>query len=242
MSQYNDTEEIELDLKELFFVLWKKAGYIFLITLLMGIIGFFVTKELMTDIYQSSGKMIVNSRTDQSTSVTNDQITSSQKLVDTYAVILRSRTVLQPIIDTLNLGTEFKDFESFQNIVSVSSVNGTQVMEISAEHKSPQVAHDIVKLIIEISPEVILDSVEAGSVKTIEYPVVANKPIKPSALTNTLIMALLGGVISVSVILMIHIMDNTIKNEGDIERFLMLPTIGVTPKVESCQGKKGVTT
>ena len=85
---------IEINLLELVKKILVNAKYIVLVTCIFGIIGYVASAFFMTPIYQAGAKLMVNVSSDQNKNMTNDQYNVSRNLVETYAVILRSRDVL----------------------------------------------------------------------------------------------------------------------------------------------------
>lgn len=228
-------DEIEIDLWELFQVLLKNWLWILLSTLGCAILGLLITMFLITPKYRAEATMIVNTRQDQTATVTNDQITSAQKLVDTYSIIIRSRRVIDPIMEELNIEDDYEDF--VENI-TVESVDSTQVMSIQVENKDPEIALQVVQEIVDRAPGAIISTVEAGSVNVVSEPYVNSEvPVSPSKLKNTAIAAFIGLFISSGAFLLIAFLDNTFKSEEDIQKQLGLVTIGIIPTTESCKKK-----
>lgn len=228
-------DEIEIDLWELFQILLKNWLWILLSTLGCAILGLLITIFLITPKYRAEATMIVNTRQDQTATVTNDQITSAQKLVDTYSIIIRSRRVVDPIMEKLNIEA---DYESFVKNIIVESVNDTQVMSIQVENKDPEIALQVVQEIVDRAPGAIISTVEAGSVNVVSEPYVNSEvPVSPSKLKNTAIAAFIGLFISSGAFLLIAFLDNTFKSEEDIQKQLGLVTIGIIPTTESCKKK-----
>ena len=228
-------DEIEIDLWELFQILLKNWLWILLSTLGCAILGLLITMFLITPKYRAEATMIVNTRQDQTATVSNDQITSAQKLVDTYSIIIRSRRVVDPIMEKLNIED---DYESFVKNIIVESVNDTQVMSIQVENKDPEIALQVVQEIVDRAPGAIISTVEAGSVNVVSEPYVNSEvPVSPSKLKNTAIAAFIGLFISSGAFLLIAFLDNTFKSEEDIQKQLGLVTIGIIPTTESCKKK-----
>lgn len=226
-----DDRDIEVDLLQLLRVLWAKARYILLVAVVFGILGAVWSTMFVTPIYEASAKMIVNTRKDDSQYVTNDQLNSAKNLVDTYAIIIRSRDVLNQVIEELNL-TE--TYGQLQSNIGVSSVNDTSVMKITVHHANPATAVAIAAKILQVAPEMIVEKVEIGSVKTIEGAYVNPNPISPNVVKNTIFMAAIGFFLACAVVTIIFLMDNTYKSDMDIQNDLNMLVIGVIPKVECC--------
>lgn len=229
-----EDREIEIDLLQLGRALWKKAIYILLITVIFGILGFVGSKMFLTPIYQASAKMIVNNRKDDTQYVTNDQLNSAKSLVDTYAIIIRSRDVLNQVISDLNLQ---ESYGQLRDCISVNPVNNTQVMQIVVRHTNPGTAYAIARKILDIAPDVIVETVEAGSVKAVEQAYTTANPVSPNIKKNAVLMAAIGFALSCAVVGIMFLTDNTYKTDIDVQNDFELPVLGVIPTVESCEGR-----
>jgi capsular polysaccharide biosynthesis protein len=191
--------------------------------------GFGVSKFLITPQYEASALMIVNTRQDITSNVTSDQINSATKLVSTYSIIIKSDTVLQQVIDNLGLSLTYQQLASR---VTVSAVDDTQVMKVTVKSDNPEWARQVCEQITVISPDVILESVEAGSVKVISNAAINPAPVSPNVGRNTMLGGVLGLVISVGIILLTVLLDNKI----DVAKYLDLAVVGVIPEYQG--GKK----
>lgn len=231
-----EERDVEIDLLQLLLALWANVKYIVLVTFIAGLIGLIVSTTMMTPIYEASAKMIVNTRKDDTQNITNDQLNSAKNLVNTYAIIIRSRDVLNQVIADLGL-TE--NYGQLADCISVAAVNNTQIMEITVQHKSPDTAFAIAEKILEITPDFIVETVEAGSVKPVEQPHASKDPVSPSIPKNTVLAALIGFLLSCVVIVVIALSDNTYKTDMDIQNDLDLPVLGVIPAIESCSSHRG---
>lgn len=231
-------DTMELDLGQLLRVLKKKAKYIFLITVIFALIGFLVAEVLTAPVYEAQAKMIVNASGSSGQNMGSDQLASSMKLVDTCAIIVRSRTVLQPIIDALGLDDTCN---SLAGKISVASVNDTPVMQVTVRYGDPEMAKAITAKILEIAPALIVESIEAGSVKTVEDVVGSSEPVSSGTVKMVVLYSVLGFALSYGLFIVLALMDNTFHAEQDVVQMLNLPVLGVIPSVESCEKVSGNT-
>lgn len=223
-----EAQGMEIDLMQIVRVLLGNLKYIILVTVLFGVLGYFGNKVLVTPIYEAGAKMIVNTRKDESQNVTNDQINSAKNLVDTYAVIIRSRDVLNQVITDLNLPETYGQLAS---CISVKAVNETQVMQIKVQHTNQNTALAVASKLLEVAPGAIVEKVEAGSVKTVEQAYTSNEPVSASALHDAVLAAMAGFILVCVIIIVVSLSDNTYKTDMDIHRDLELPVLGVIPAV-----------
>lgn len=217
------------DLMELIHQIKKYFWVLLLSMLVMGAAGFGISKFLIEPKYESEITMIVNTGQSDTVTVTNDNITSAQNLVSTYAVIIKSNTVLNQVISELDLDMTYDELESN---VYVDAVDDTQVMRVAVRDTDRELSAEIVETIAEIAPDVIVDTVEAGSCKVISQVMTDEDPVTPNVLKNSLIMAALGLLISVVVIILCTLFKvKKIVDENDAKKYTGLTVLGVIPEV-----------
>ena len=239
MDRDTMVEENELDLLELFGILRRHILVIILAGVIGCVIGFSYTKLAIDPVYQSWATMFVNNSTEQNLTgtVTSGEIDTSKRLIDTYGIIIKSDRVLNQVIENMNLDISYGDLTSK---VRVSSVEGTQIMKVSVDDTDPAFAQAVVAEILLVCPDVIIEVVEAGSVKTISEPLLPTAPISPNTMMNTLILGMLATIVTAGVFLLNGILDTRIKSESDLENLLGVSILGSIPTIESLVNiKKG---
>lgn len=224
-----DDDYDTIDLLEVLEVVRQHILIIVLVTVVAAAAGFGFSRFVMVPQYEASALMIVNTRQDTTANVTSDQINSATKLVSTYSIIIKSDTVLQQVISNLGLTLTY---DQLKERVTVSALDDTQVMQITVRSDNPEWARQVCEQITTISPDVILESVEAGSVKLISQAAVTPEPVSPNVMKNTAIAALLGLVVSIGIVVLRELLDNKIKSEDDVRKYLDLPVVGVIPDYE----------
>ena len=224
-----DDDYDTIDLLEVLEVVRQHILIIVLVTVIAAAAGFGFSRFVMIPQYEASALMIVNTRQDTTANVTSDQINSATKLVSTYSIIIKSDTVLQQVISNLGLTLTY---DQLKERVTVSAVDDTQVMQITVRSDNPEWARQVCEQITAISPDVILESVEAGSVKLISQAAVTPEPVSPNVMKNTAVAAVLGLVASIGIVVLRELLDNKIKSEDDVRKYLDLPVVGVIPDYE----------
>ena len=155
----------QIDIKKMFLSFYRDSWIIILTAVIFSIIGFFYTKYYITPIYRANALMLVDSKQDISNIYTSESFNSSQKLASTYRIVITSRSVLQPVIDDMGLDMTY---EQLSSSISVSLVDATQVLSISVANSNRDTAVAITNKILEICPDIIIETVGAGSVKIVE--------------------------------------------------------------------------
>lgn len=224
MGKQHDDDEIEIDLWELFFAL-KKRILVLLAALLAGAIlaGAF-TKLMITPIYSATSTMLVLTKETTLASLADLQIGS--QLTQDYSMLITSRTVLQEVID--NLGLDM-DYRTLKSNVSINNPTDTRILEITVTNPDPEMSKKIVDELSSVSSEFIGDQMEVVPPKIVEEGEIPEHQTSPSLSRNVMMGALLGFVLAAGVVVLLTIMDDTIKSEDDIGRYLGLPTLAVVP-------------
>lgn len=228
MNEQRCADDYSISVFKALTLLKSRAAYIVLTGIIFGLLGFGGTKLLTTPQYEATATMLVNTRNDVSAAITNDQITSAEKLVDTYAVIITSRSVLEQVIDNLQLDMEYSQLEKK---VTVEPVNNTQIIGISVYMSSAEDAEKVLGGILQVAPGVLIDAVEAGSVKTIDEAYSANEPISPNVALNTIVTSVLGLIISCMYIVLRYVFRDTYKDERELGMDLGITVLGAIPKL-----------
>lgn len=226
------SREQELDLGHLLSVLRQGWKAVVIFSVIGLIIGFLLAKWVITPQYASNTMLVVNAENNQNpnTTITNDQLTTAQELVNTYSVILTSDTVLDQVISDLNLKT---DATTLAKNITVEGVNQTQVLKITVKDANPQVAKNIANDIARVAPDVIIRTVKAGSVEVVSDAKLESKPVFPNAALFSVIGLLIGLFGTYITLLVRDLLDHTFDSEEDVEKCLDISVIGVIPVVQT---------
>ncbi|MEG0650195.1 MAG: Wzz/FepE/Etk N-terminal domain-containing protein [Oscillospiraceae bacterium] len=225
-----------IDLREIFYLI--KDNFIKIILSVFGCAaaGLLITLFLLTPQYEAKADLIVNNGANQSAVITYDQINSAKQLVGPSIIILKSDTVLDKVIKNLKLNTvdgmENITAESLAKMVNVVGVDSTQVLRITVRHPDAKIAEGIVQEIVTLAPDMIVNTIKAGSVEVISAPRAQEKPVSPKKTTNTLIAGIFGLVASVGFVILKEMLNNTISDDVDIQKHLGLTVLGVIPRIE----------
>lgn len=222
-------EEITLDLKDIFDILKKRIKLIVAVTLIStfaaGIVSFFVlppTYEATVSVF--IGKSLETG--EQAVRYESSDIMMYQKLIKTYARIAKLNDVAEKAVKDLGGNYIAKDLQKSIKVVPQSD---TQILDIKMENKDPQEAKKIVEAVTKSFIAKAKQTIPNGNVQILDKAKVPEKPIKPKKALNVAIAFFLGLMVSVGIVFILEYMDNTIKTEDDIEKYLEIPVIGMVP-------------
>lgn len=225
---------IEIDLLELFLALKKRALIILAVGLLGGCLSCAVTRFLMTPVYTSTASMLVLTKETTLASLADLQMGS--QLTNDYEVLITSRPVLENVIGNLGLDMEYTDLE---NLITINNPTDTRILEISVEYSDPVMARNVVNELSSEASAFIGDKMEVVPPKMIEEGEVPTEKTSPSMVKNALLGLLLGLVLSGGAVCVTTILDDTIKTEDDITRYLGISTLASVPdRKDYITGKK----
>lgn len=223
-NQLNN-DEIEIDLWELFSVLMRHLGIIILSGLVLGMIAIAGTKLLITPQYQSVTKMYVLAKQNSDTLTTSDMQTSTLLTKD-YAEMIKSRTVTEAVIAQLGLNLTH---EQMVDKISVSNTTDTRIITISVLDADPYLARDIANAVRNTAAEHIKNVMNSEAVNIVDEANIPDGKYSPSTMKNGLIGGVLGCMIAVAIVLIRHLMNDTIQTAEDVEKYLQLSTLGTIP-------------
>lgn len=230
----DNNDELEIDLRRIFEAIWHKLWLVILSTLFFAGCAFGITHYLITPMYESSAMFYVNNNAvslgDTSFSISQGDITASKSLVDSYIVILKTRSTLTDVIDYSGLNMTYAEVKE---MIRASSVDSTEIFKIVVTHSNPRVAEVIADSICYILPKRISSIIEGTSAEIVDTAVLPSAPSSPSYVKNIAIGAILGMLVSIGWITLKELLDITIRNAEDIEYVCQYPILATVPDMKS---------
>ncbi len=226
----SENGEIEIDLLHLIKVLWKKAWIIILCSILLGAITFSYAFYFVTPQYESKAMMYVNNSSisfgGTSLSISSGELSAAKTLLQIYIIILESRTTLETVIDIADLEYTYEELEK---MVEATSVNGSEVFQIVATSEDPAEAELIVDTIVDVLPNRIAEIVDGSNVRLVDSAILPTERSSPSYTKFALIGLLLGFVGSCGIIVVIDLLDTTIRDDDYLFQRYNIPVLAVVP-------------
>ncbi|MCI8514257.1 MAG: protein-tyrosine kinase [Lachnospiraceae bacterium] len=227
MEKVTNNEEIEIDLKEVFYELWDKAVIIVLSAVVCALAMALVTVTLMTSKYQSTASLYVMNRQNSEGAATSSDISAATSLTNDFKSMITSNTVMEQAIERLGLTIKAKDLS---RMVSVSNPTNTRILDITVTSEDPYEAKQIVDVIAEISANQIVDIMGLEKVNVYQEGEVPTRASSPNLKKNLLIGAAAGFLLACVVILAIFFLDDSVKTEEDVEKYLGKSVLAMIPE------------
>lgn len=220
----------ELDLKELFTIFWNKKTQIILIVAIFMVIGIIYTMGFVTPVYTSSTTLVLatssNSSNSDTNSITTTDVTLNSKLVSTYSELVKSKNVLRQVKSNLN--SDFNEQEMRKNI-TVTSVKDTEIIEITVTQEDPAYAAKIANEIAKVFTQKVAEIYNINNVHVVDEAEVSSSPSNVNHAKDVVIFAFVGIVVAVMYVLIVNMLDTTVKTQEDIERMLKIPVLANIP-------------
>lgn len=226
-SRMQQDDATEIDLVELFYVLLHN----WLPLLLAGIMGAAIMAGyyglFVRNTYMATTELYITN-TDSVISFQDLQIGSA--LTEDYRSIIVSRTVLNKVIADLELDVKY---DELKKLITVTNPSGTHIISTSVTTTDPETSRNIANDLLSVSIEQIYQIVGTGKPTIIDYSEAeAVKNVTPSLFKFMAIGGFLGVLLVAAFIVIRVIMDNSIKNDDDVEKYLRLPVLSAVPYYE----------
>lgn len=226
-------DEMEIDLREIFYALKKRIFMILAVGLLCGCLSCVYTKFFMTPVYTSTSSILVLTKETTLSSLADLQMGS--QLTKDYTVLTTSREVLQKVIENQELNISYKALKS---CITLDNPTDTRILNVSVTYPDAEKAKAIVDELANVASSYIGDKMEVIPPKIIEDGEIPTVQTSPSMSKNTMLGLLAGLILSAGIVVVITIMNDSIKTEDDIEKYLGISTLAVVPDRKDYIGKK----
>jgi capsular exopolysaccharide synthesis family protein len=223
----------EFDLKRFAKTAWHKRIIIITVIVISIILGYCYSYFFVTPKYQSTAKIVLTKvestdSTDDEGSIAQSDITLNNSLVDTYSDIIKSKTVLKTVKDNLNLEETEDDLDE---MISVAAGNTAAILTITVSNEDAEYAMKVTNEIADVFSEQIETLYGINNVNILDRAELAETPYNINHVKDIAIFAVLGIFISGGIILIIYMLDTTIKQAEDIESIGM-QVAGIIPLYE----------
>lgn len=224
---YVHEDEMEIDLREILFILLNKWHLIFLSGLTCALIGLLAAMFLLPEKFESKTSIYIYDQQKESMSYTDLQI--STVLTKDYEVLIKGRTVLEKVIEELELDC---DYNALNSMVRVTVPESTRIVEIVVKTTDPYMSKDIADAVREVSSETIKSVMGVDAVNVVETANLPEVKSSPSISNCTVLGGILGAVASVGLIMILFLTNDTIRSQEDAEKYLELAVLGTIPLAE----------
>lgn len=217
-------EEEEIDLVEVFHVLWSKIWLLLASTAVGALVVGLITFFFITPQYEASAIIYILSKTTSITSLTDLQIGS--QLAADFQIIATTREVVETVMGQCGITDPY---EEFVKTIAVSNPADSHMLQITVTNEDPALAAQLSNALAEQLKLQIADVMSTDTPSTVQRAVVPEKPSSPNLLLNCMVGGMVFLVLAAGLVLVQHFMDDTIKDEEDVQKYLGLNTLAAIP-------------
>ncbi|MGM0880096.1 MAG: YveK family protein [Bacillota bacterium] len=223
-----------MDLKQYWSIVRKNIWMILMLIIVSGMSTGIYSYYFMDKVYEASTKLIVNQNM-EAAALNNrldiGTINSNIQLIKTYKEIIKTPRIMSKVV------AQFPDLKLTEDDliskVSVTSVNETQVMSVTARDLSYSKAASIVNAVAQVFQKEIPTLMKVDNVNILNEAKPNNKPVpvSPNPSLNIAISIILSLMIGLGLAFLIDYLDDTLKSETDVEQILGLSTLTLVPRM-----------
>ena len=217
----------EIDLKELIDMFLARKFLILFVIIVFAAVGIIYTVKLVVPKYESTTSLILvqtgtEISSDTTNAITTADLTLNSKLVDNYKAVCTSRSVLTKVITNLNLNYTYEELYSK---TSVATKTDAEVITVTVRDEDPQKACQVANEIAKVFIDKVEELYNVKNIHVLDEALVASKPYNINLTKNVVIFAFVGAILVFAYILLVNLLDTTIKTESDIEKITGLPVL-----------------
>ena len=219
--------------EKIMWIIKKKLAFMIIFAAIGGVLGGAYAYMTSSTIYRAKVSFYVYSDPDYvydtSVNITNSEFTTAKNLVQSYTLILKSNTVMEKVIDTLELPY---DPVTLSSSITTRVEEGTAVFYVYVYSGSPYTAMEVANAIGEIAPAEISRIVKSGGIEVIDYAELPQAPYESTNLMKFVILGLAGGFAGSAVLFVfIGLLDTTIRRKYELQAAFNIPILGEVPMI-----------
>ncbi|WP_211750182.1 Wzz/FepE/Etk N-terminal domain-containing protein [Paenibacillus sp. Marseille-Q4541] len=234
-----------MELKEYMNIIRKRLWLIAAIVI-VACLGAGLKTYMTTPLYNAEAKLIVNQTYDRQGTAMLDYtlIQTNIMVINSYTEVIKSSAILDKVVASYpDLGLTSQQLAS---MISVSSANDSQVMNLTVQDTSYEQAAKTVNAVAKIFEAQIPSIMKVDNVTTLsQAPLEENAaPINVNPVMSILISFVIGLMLAVGLVFLLEYLDDTFKSEAELERELGIPVIAVIARIrkEDVKSSHSVTT
>ncbi|MBR2929892.1 MAG: hypothetical protein IKC32_01560 [Clostridia bacterium] len=235
-------QELVIDWRHICLSLLRKSWLIAVVGAVFALVAFIYTSFFVTPKYSSSVLLYVNNKSfsigGSSVSISAADLSASQSLIDTYSAILKTRTTMEEVAEEAGLDYSYRTLDS---MVSISKIEGTEIFRVTVTSADAKEAAHIANCISRVLPLRVEDIIDGSSMRIVDSAVVNPTKVSPNITTSVIQAFTIGILLCVMLIVLLAIIDDTIRSEDHLTRTYDIPILGRIPELnpdERASGKK----
>ena len=226
--------EDEIDLVELFYLLWGHAWQIILCLILGAGLALGYTKLLVTPLYQATSSIYIVSASNNSVVNLTDLQIGAQLTAD-YQELILSRPLLEDVIENLELTNgegEPMSTAALSRMITITNTEDTRILKVTVTSPDPQESADIANELIDQACIYLPQIMETEEPNLVEEAIPPTQKSSPSTAKNVVLGGLLGACLACGVLVLRYLMNDTFVTPDDVVKYLGVQPLAVIPEAD----------
>ena len=219
-------EEQVISISEIIDAVKKRWKIIALTTVLATVVSGIFSFFIISPTYEASTKIFIGKEGAESEGYNSSDVSMYQNLIKTYSELIKTKDLVNKAINNSQYDLSVNNV---LNGITVNTLTGTQILQISYQSKSPSIAKNILESITNEFITKAEELVPNGNVKILESVELPKNPVAPNKTMNIAIAFILGMMVGFGIVFLLEYLDNTYKNKEQLEKDLDIPVLGVIP-------------
>ena len=225
--------EEELNISSLL-ELFKKWFLLILLFTLIGLGSAIFYGYSSPIIYESTTTLYVEPQVNSSI-VDYEGILTNNKMIKTYKQIIKSRKIVNKVIDNLKLDITY---DKLIDMMTISAVSDTEMLSINIKSEYYQQATIIANELANVFIDQMKIDMGIENIVVIDPAIDNLTPVEPNMMKLSLLGLLAGIMFGCAFAFILETMDNKVKNHDDVKKYLKIKTIGMIPNYNVVNDQK----
>lgn len=219
-ERIKDTEMGQIDLLEVANVIWQKIWAVIMCFVIGAVLFGGYTKMMVTPQYTATSMIYILGQTTSISSITELQLSSA--LTADFTIMAKSRAVINGVIKEMDLNMTY---DQLKNSVNITNPSDSHILQIEVTNPDPKLAKDISNTMANAVAENIASVMATDKPSIAEKAVTPGAPSSPNLMKNIAMGGIVGAALAVGLIVLGYMMDDTIKTEEDVRKYLQINTL-----------------
>lgn len=219
-ERIKDTEMGQIDLLEVANVIWQKIWAVIMCFVIGAVLFGGYTKMMVTPQYTATSMIYILGRTTSISSIAELQVSSA--LTADFTIMAKSREVINGVIKEMDLNMTY---DQLKNSVNITNPSDSHILQIEVTNPDPKLAKDISNTMANAVAENIASVMATDKPSIAEKAVTPGAPSSPNLMKNIAMGGIVGAALAVGLIVLGYMMDDTIKTEEDVRKYLQINTL-----------------
>ena len=233
------TENTTINIKEYILMFKKRKLIIFLIMIISLACGFgikFMREKSQVPTYQTSARIRVNTAKNNPEELSPNITAMNQNISTTYISLAKSKYTLNEMKKLLNSDLSPEEIGSKYNLIADES--NSEFVNISVTETDPKRAAQIANTVPIAFNSELIKTINLDCIQLIDEAPEPTSPLPMAKSSAPKKMLIVGGVISIFVVLLLEFLNNKIVTTKDVEEYWEIPLLGVVPYEKPQKEKK----